>query len=219
MKEAIISAIEQHAMNRPRSLQQRPGPSDLAQDCDHCLAAKLAGWQKRPDPAWLAYIGTAVHIQLGEALPAPWLSEVQVTVGTIAGEPVDGHADAWNPVMLTVLDFKIVGTTTMRQVRRGQVPPAHRKQVHTYGRGLGAKHVAVLYLPRNEPSLRNAEWWTEPYDAALADAVIFRARYIARLVAEGRPVQDFPRAAGCYDCARYDDAPGVIIGNLSDLFN
>lgn len=220
MKEAIISAIEHHAMNRPRSLQQRPGPSDLAQDCDHCLAAKLADWTKRPDPAWLAYIGTAVHAQVEQAMPAHWQTELEVTVGTIAGEPITGHLDLWIPEASLIVDFKTAGSAKLADARKGIVPEHYRRQVHLYGRGMGgtAQHVALLFLPRNMPSLSHAVWWTEPYDAELADEVIRRARRIARDLHDGKPVQDFDRAEGCYDCARYDDAPGIITGTLNDLF-
>lgn len=220
MRDAIIAAIEHHAMNRPRSLQQRPGPSDLAQECDHCLAAKLAGWQKRPDPAWLAYIGTAVHAEVEQAMPAHWQTELEVTVGTIAGEPVTGHLDLWIPEAGLIVDFKTAGAAKLAAARRGEVPEHYRKQVHLYARGMGgmAKHVALLFLPRNMPSLKHAVWWTEPYDQDLADGVIRRARAIADALGMGQPVQDFPRADGCYDCARYDDAPGIITGTLNDLF-
>lgn len=219
MKDAIISAIEHHAMNRPRSLQQRPGPSDLAQDCDHCLAAKLAGWTKQTDPAWLAYIGTAVHAQVEQAMPAHWQTELELTVGTIAGEPITGHADLWIPEAGLIVDFKTAGVTRLREAQRGIVPEHYRKQVHLYARGLAgaAKHVAILFLPRNAPSLSHAVWWTEPYDELLANLVMNRARDIHNQLARGKPVQDFPRAEGCYDCARYDDAPGIITGTLSDL--
>jgi hypothetical protein len=220
VKDAIISAIEQHATNRPRSLQTRPGPSDLAQDCDHCLAAKLAGWPKRSDPAWLAYIGTAVHAQVEQAMPAHWSTELEVTVGTIAGEPVVGHLDLWIPEAGLIVDFKTAGAAKLTAARRGEVPEHYRRQVHLYARGMGgmAKHVALLFLPRNMPNLSHAVWWTEPYSQTLADFTIGRARTIAHELGNGRAVQDFPRAEGCYDCPRYDDAPGIITGTLNDLF-
>lgn len=37
------------------------GPSELGTDCLHCLAARLAGWEKRQSAAWLPFIGTCVH--------------------------------------------------------------------------------------------------------------------------------------------------------------
>ena len=53
--------IEAHIANQPRSLQKEIGPSELGTDCLHCLAARLAGWEKRQSAAWLPFIGTCVH--------------------------------------------------------------------------------------------------------------------------------------------------------------
>lgn len=43
----IRGIIEDHITNQPRSLQKEIGPSELGTDCLHCLAARLAGWEKR----------------------------------------------------------------------------------------------------------------------------------------------------------------------------
>lgn len=57
----IRGIIEDHITNQPRSLQKEIGPSELGTDCLHCLAARLAGWEKRQSAAWLPFIGTCVH--------------------------------------------------------------------------------------------------------------------------------------------------------------
>ena len=46
----IRGIIEDHITNQPRSLQKEIGPSELGTDCLHCLAARLAGWEKRQSP-------------------------------------------------------------------------------------------------------------------------------------------------------------------------
>lgn len=53
--------IEAHIANQPRNLQKEIGPSELGTDCLHCLAARLAGWEKHQSAAWLPFIGTCVH--------------------------------------------------------------------------------------------------------------------------------------------------------------
>lgn len=223
LEQQILDAIKDHSMNRPRSLQTAVGPSDLAADCDHCLAAKFLGWPKTPDPAWLAYIGTAVHAQLAEAMAgqawAMWETEYAVNVGTIGDDVVAGTADLWCYGERTVVDFKTAGTATMREVKQGRIPEHYRRQVHLYARGLGAERVALLFLPRNHPSLYSAVWWEEPYDAGLADSTMLRARAIHQQVTVGgMSPSSFNRADGCYDCARYPDAPGPVSGTLDDLF-
>ena len=57
----IRRIIEQHVLNQPRGLQKEIGPSELGTDCLHCLAARLAGWERHQTVAWLPFIGTCVH--------------------------------------------------------------------------------------------------------------------------------------------------------------
>lgn len=219
LQDDIIRLIGEHSMSRPRSLQREVGPSDLAQDCDHCLAAKLAGWDKRPDVAWLAYVGTAVHLQLEQALAGVpgFLQEVEVTVGQVGGRPVKGHADLVHLPSSTVVDYKTAGKAKLDAARRGNIPANYRRQVHLYARGLEVENVAILFLPRNEISLDRAVWWSEPYDAQLAHQTLERAKDIYRLIPDWEDLSRFDRAPGCYDCARYDDAPGAVSGTLESL--
>jgi hypothetical protein len=86
----ILAGIRAFQASRPRSLQVEVGPSQLGNPCDHCLAAALAGWEKRGDDAWLPLIGTAVHELLltHEAFGNGWLKEHRVTVGQVAAWPV-----------------------------------------------------------------------------------------------------------------------------------
>ncbi|NUP75335.1 MAG: hypothetical protein HOQ07_11915, partial [Sinomonas sp.] len=59
--------IEHGILNQPRSLQRTIGPSEIGNPCDHCLAAKLAGWDETEnDVPWLPFVGTAVHAALEE---------------------------------------------------------------------------------------------------------------------------------------------------------
>lgn len=218
MRDIIIGHIEAHAMNRPRSLQAEVGPSDIAGTCDHCLAAKLAGMTRRPDPAWLAYIGTAVHAQLEQALSGVegFRTEQEVQVGTVNGNPVIGHCDLWHPEQQLVVDYKVVGTTTMRNVRAGRIPDNYVCQVNLYALGLHASRVAILFLPRNEPTLARAVWWEQEASPALAVDTIRRANNIADMLRFEVPISGMPRDPGCYDCARYDDQAPVT-GTLESL--
>lgn len=212
LQRLILLAIESQDMSRPRAVQREVGPSDLGIDCDHCLAAKLAGWQKRPEMAWLPYIGTAVHAQLAEAFTGEdWATEQHLAVGQVAGTWIKGNADLIHWPTRTVIDFKVVGKTTLDAARRGKVSEQYRRQVHLYGRGFRANHVAIAFLPRNEMSLGAMHYWTEPYDPFVAGGALVRAQSLV-----GVDVSKQARAKGCYDCPRYEDwepqrvAPGTL---------
>ena len=45
----IQSIVAHQILHQPRSLQTRIGPSEIGNPCDHCLAARLAGWEKQED--------------------------------------------------------------------------------------------------------------------------------------------------------------------------
>lgn len=216
LQRMILLAIEQQDMARPRSLQREVGPSDLGDPCDHCLAAKLAGWQKRPEVGWLPYIGRAVHAELAQAFTDTevWATEQHVAIGRLAGAWVKGTADLIHWPTRTVIDFKVVGKTTLEAARKGRVSEQYRNQVHLYAMGIRARHVAIAFLPRNEVSLNSMVYWTEPYDAVRAYNVMERAESLLHV-----DVTKQERAKGCYDCPRYDDwnPPSVSPGTLESL--
>ena len=211
--DLILDRIEQHDANRPRSLQADVGPSDLGGECDHCLAAKFAGWQKKRELAWLPYIGTAVHEYLGKAFDAStgeWLVEQPVSVGTIMGRDVWGTADLYHLPTRTVIDFKIVGVKTLRDARAGRVSEQYRRQVHLYGKGFEARNVAVLFLPRSSPNLhKDLVWHAEALDVKLATDTLRHASILCAGVNAAENEEDYiatlARAEGCYDCPRYHD--------------
>jgi len=227
-REAIETAIT----HQPRSLQKVIGPSELGNPCDHCLAAKLAAWPKAPSADWLPYIGTAVHAKLEEVFtaravadvaagrPERYLPEAPVMVGHLGETEVWGTCDLFDIAAGMTIDWKVVGTSTLRTAK---VEPSatYRAQAHLYAHGFAAegytvRHVAIAYLPRGAVSLDAAVWWTEPYAPAVAVEALARAeRMFTNLVAlasvsvaaRDEWITNLPRAAGCYDCARYADAP------------
>lgn len=228
--------IEHHIKNQPRSLQVRIGPSEIGTDCDHCLAAKLAGWAEKDynGAAWLPWVGTCVHAGLETAVIAHenrlnavhkggrrYLVEHEVTVGTIGGQPITGHVDLVDLAVGMTVDWKIVGANTLRSAKAGP-SNVYRAQAHLYARGLvDAGHridtVAIAFLPRNAVTLDAAVWWHEPHDRAVADAALERANRVhANLTAleqvAGVDTRDawisgLPRAEACFDCPRFPDAP------------
>lgn len=195
-KKSIMAVIEDAITNHPRSLQKTIGPSEIGIECDHCLAAKLAGWEEqREGGAWLPTVGTAVHSWLEETFKAAtfrdsdsprYLTERKVAVGEIDGVEVTGSTDLVDLVRGMTWDWKVVGKTTLTSAKGG---PSQRYKVQQmlYARGwrrLGVNitHVGIAYLPRNEMSLRSAVLWTAEYDEALAVAALERASQLARNV-------------------------------------
>lgn len=230
----VRGVIEHAIRNHPRSLQTTIGPSEIGTACDHCLAAKLAGWPQTEDVIpWLPTVGTAVHTWIECAFidyenarnsvheqGRRYLTEQRVMVGTIAGVEVWGSLDLIDRVVGMTVDWKIVGVTTLRSAKSGP-SPVYRVQQHLYAKGCNdagvrVDHVAIAYLPRNAVTLDAAVWWVEDYDEAVAVAALDRAnRLTANLTAlasiseaaVASYVAGLAREKGCRDCGRFPDAP------------
>lgn len=226
--------IDDAIKHQPRSLQRRIGPSEIGSPCTHCLAAKLAGWQQVEETAWLPFIGTAVHAQLEEiftkAGPA-WETETRVTVGDINGTPITGTCDLFHVPTGTVIDHKIVGTSTLNKARREGAKPVYRVQAHLYGRGWQNKGhrittVAIAHLPRNATSLSQAVFWSEPYDEQIALQALERVNQLATSVEVVKTlgteklnnfISGLDRDPDCFSCARYPDYEPALSG--LEMFN
>jgi hypothetical protein len=232
----ILEGIRDFSASRPRSLQKEIGPSGIGNPCDHCLAAALVGWERAQDEAWLPLIGTAVHeLLLCEGMGAwgvDWLKEHRVKVGTLGSgresRSIEGNADLFHIPSGTVVDLKIVGATTLNEARKNGASMQYRRQVQLYGRGFAmagyqVNHCTIAYLPRNSTRLSDAVFSTYAYDVDFADDALNRAeklladaRYLETSVsvrARDVWIDSLPRAAGCYDCARYP----LIVPRKSDL--
>lgn len=221
----ILNGIREFAASRPRTLQKEVGPSELGNPCDHCLAAALAGWEKvEAETPWLPLIGTAVHaLLLGEDSPwgDGWMLERYVTVGMLGDLEVSGSADAFHKPTGTVVDLKVVGATTLNEAKRNGSKAQYRAQVNLYGKGFrnagfDVTTTILAYLPRNSMRLLDAFFDVQPYDEGIAADALIRANQLAAAIktyehvsvkARDVFIDALPRAAGCYDCARY---PSIV---------
>lgn len=183
----IRSIIENGIRSQPRSLQKEIGPSELGTPCVHCLAARLADWPHAHTPAgWIPFIGTSVHAQfetMFRNIRDPWdpgdetprfLTEHRVTVGRISGVyggyDVTGSIDLWDRKTHATIDWKIVGSNRLGEVRAHGPSQQYRIQASLYGIGLlnEGEHVersCIYFLPRNKSSLTDAvpvEWEFDP---------------------------------------------------------
>lgn len=192
-----LRALVEHAItNHPRSLQVALGPSEIGNACDRCLAHLLAGTPVHEgDAAWLPTLGTALHEWLEQVVirhlmdtgTDRYIPEGQVTVGELRGQPITGHSDLFDTWTGTVVDYKLVGTTTMRKLRKSGPSTTYRRQAHLYGRGWSAlgydvRSVSIWFLPRNAVSLQHAEIWQEPYSEQVALDTLARAEQLAGFV-------------------------------------
>jgi hypothetical protein len=222
--------IEDAIVNDPRSLQTRIGPSEIGTSCDACLVSKLGGIrEKRDGGAWLPTVGRAVHewletvTMMANGDRARWLLETTVSVGTVGGVDITGHADLFDLRQGEVVDWKITGANTLKKAkpclrdpaRAATVFPSYHVQRHLYGygftrRGLAVRTVTLAFLPRNAPSLRDAIVLSEPYNEAVAVAAIARADMFAAAI--GALGLDAVLAATGghtgeeFSCSRFDDS-------------
>lgn len=188
-----LRAVIEHAITHdPRTLQVELGPSEIGTGCDRCLAHMLAGHERHEQTVpWLPTIGRAVHEwletavlqHLGASGTARYLPEIAATVGQLRGIDITGHADLFDIDTGTVVDYKIVGSTTLKKVKT-HPGETYRNQAHLYGKGLAAagfdvQHVAIWFLPRNGISIDHGHVFTEPYDEQVATAALARANAIA----------------------------------------
>lgn len=226
--------IEHAIAHHPRTLQTRIGPSEIGTPCEHCLAAKVAGWAQNRDGGWLPTIGTALHAWIEAAFiqrendrgaqhdgGLRYLTEADVMVGYIHGQEIWGSTDLLDRVVGMTVDWKLVGANTLTHAKRHGPSEVYRVQADLYAKGwndagVRVDHVAIAYLPRNAATLDQAHWWTAPHDRARAVAALDRANgladNIAALEALGPDavaawIATLPRDPGCWDCARYPDAP------------
>ena len=235
----IRGIIEHDIASQPRSLQRELGPSEIGTDCPHCLAAKLAGWEQLPTPGWLPFIGTCVHEHFERLFSRlshqpeylnRWRSELAVDVAPLygidgSGYDIHGHIDLWDQQAHATCDWKIVGDTTLRQVKAHGPSQTYLTQASLYGLGLTrqgetVRRSCIYYLPRNAMTLDKAIPWEQPFDPKPGKWAINRLRLLRTLLdiieqAEGREGRDqwislLPRSSShCFDCATWADTPLV----------
>jgi hypothetical protein len=141
-------------------------------------------------------VGSAIHAQTEGVFASPdllgrYLVEQVVDVGDIDGRPVTGHCDLFDTGAGAVWDWKTKSKTTLdqalRDIRMGRGPgQLYRVQQHLYGRGMAmlghrVRMVGLVFLPR-DGNLRDAGYWSEPYDEGVAVRALQRCTGLAQLV-------------------------------------
>ena len=214
LRADIITRINTFGANRPRSLQKQVGCSALGTDCDRKLGYQVLGIEagRRRTPGWAATIGTAIHTYLENVFTGDrdWLTEQPVTV-THRDLQVPGTVDLYSRTHRTVIDFKLVGESTLAKARAGRVSRQYAVQVQLYGLGLQqaghkVEKVAILFLPRNK-ELADAVLFETVFDPQTARMALERYALIAAAVTrdgvkalESLAVEDAP----CTWCDWFD---------------
>lgn len=196
LENDLLQVIADAIRNRPRSKQAKLGPSEIGSPCLRRLAHKLAGTEpvNVGEPAWRPQVGVAVHDWLAGVFAARnradgkprWLVEFKVEAGMIGPEMLDGNCDLYDRATHTVVDWKIVGATTLKNAKHHGPDAQYRVQANTYGLGwrnrdLDVRHVAVMYLP-SAGELSQAVMWRDEFRPQLAEEYIVRANGVDKLV-------------------------------------
>jgi hypothetical protein len=232
----IQRMVNEYDASRPRSLQKHLGPSEIGSPCDRQLAMKLAGLpeiNQVADP-WFPIVGSAVHewmakmtlwyndVYLGRAHNPRFIVENRVKVeARNAGYDTAGSTDVYDVDHQRVVDWKIVGVTTMRKVDKGSTPqeqagPQYTVQAMTYGKGwrqagYPVKTVMIAFLPRSN-FLKNMKLVEMPYDESIADSAQSRVAAIDNLRQFIKP-HEFPPGGCTVWCPFY--RPGFPLGETS----
>jgi hypothetical protein len=134
----FVEGITVAAITKPsaRDKQRAPGPSDLADKCDLCVARKIAaslglGSHTERGFSLKAWNGTAVHEKLERDMPSIYRQaeqEITVDVAHIPGIGlVRGHVDVFLPRHRTLVDYK---TTDMSRLKKYKTQVSSGSYVH-----------------------------------------------------------------------------------------
>ncbi|MER6605808.1 hypothetical protein ABT282_07795 [Streptomyces sp. NPDC000927] len=163
-------------MQSARDLQRMPGPSDLANQCDVCLADKIAqalGIDSGATQGHIyvkTWIGTAMHEKLEQSLPKVYDGanlEITVDIENISGLGlVSGHVDVHLPEVSSINDYKsadLLGSFGLKKMRQAGVKVAYvwQTMLYLYGlrrAGMPADWANLTFIPRD--SRNSSEVWT-----------------------------------------------------------
>jgi len=206
----LTRMIHRHETTRPRSMQSAIGPSQIGNPCPRSLGFTLVQSDgeadsmppsPRTDPL-PAIVGTAMHSWLESAaatdnmieqainpgIPHRWVTELDVTITSRSGRIIPGHCDLYDTETHTVIDWKVLGATTIKKIKADGMSPTYRAQIMLYALGLeqslevAPKHVALALVPRNGP-MGGVLLLVDDYDPEYAHAALDRLDAVEDTVA------------------------------------
>lgn len=185
----LTDALRVFDNGKERSMQKAIGPSEIGVPCDRRLGYALRNATKQPgELGWAPIMGTAIHAAIGGALTVAnnelgrtrWLIEQRVQPDL----EVFGSCDCYDCDTDTVIDWKLVGQSTIDKVRRHGPGDQYEKQAHIYGRGWqragrNPRFVRIVFLPRSSHRISDGFEWTAPYSREIAEAALVRLHTVA----------------------------------------
>lgn len=182
-----------------RSAQTTLGPSEIGTPCDRRLAMALMGVPpvNPGGDGWAAFVGTCTHVGMAEvytfanAGTGRYVVEMPVFLG-MPSVP-RGTTDLLDRRDGTVVDWKVMGFSSLKKFKEKGPSETYRTQAHVYGLGAEragekVRNVAIVGLPRGGFSLDEMHIWTEKYDRKFAQAALDRVEKISNEVAAARRV-------------------------------
>ena len=191
LSDEIRTNISNAGASSPRSQQRAIGPSEVGAACIRRMGYRLLETEPTNEPdTWLAQIGTWVHAGIAsvyEALNAQmdeprYLIEQRVQVT----KDLSGSVDLYDKKLKMVLDWKVVGDTSLKKYKKEGPSNQYRVQAHLYGMGLfnegyEVERVAIVFLPRGG-NLRQMHIWAEEFDPFIAMEGIEKMRDARKLI-------------------------------------
>lgn len=210
-------AYSNRKTNDNRGAQTTLGPSEIGTPCDRRLAMALMNVPavNAGGDGWASFVGTCGHTGMAEiytfadAGSGRYAVELPVFLG-IPTVP-RGTTDLLDRRDGTVVDWKFMGSYSLKKFKAEGPSDTYRTQAHVYGYGAKragekVKNVAVVGLPRAGSSLDEMHVWTEPYDEKLAKDALARVEKIHQEVyVQGAKPQmqvaaTFPAGDDCRYC-------------------
>lgn len=212
IRDTVVSAITKPSA---RDLQRLPGPSNLANQCNVCVARDIGmalgiqGYEEPENFSLKAWNGTAVHAKLEGDVPLIYPDaeqEITVEVGRVPKlGTIVGHVDLYVPEYATVVDYKTTDLAKLAKYRVEGVPKSHAGQTMLYLRGVRnsgrpAETGTLVYIPRDSNKVSDIWVASCSYRPDIAEALLNRARTLTEMVLSGR-AQALQPHPDCYLCS------------------
>jgi hypothetical protein len=202
-----VKQIMRHAAEHaPRSVQRTLGPSEIGAPCARQIVGKLVGYAMPGHPGgartnhvpdmWPAIIGTAVHAWMGDTFDREnetlGTERYRTEIRVFPTPEHPGNSDLYDAAEQAIVDWKVLGPTSLAKIRSGKPPRKYVVQTLLYGlgcqlAGLPVRRVVICALPRTEATLDSLYVWDHPVwseeDAALLSEVL-RVNQIRKQIAD-----------------------------------
>lgn len=219
--------VKRYAARAPRSVQKSLGPSELGEECDRQVVAKMAATKHTNnvgDP-WPSVMGTAGHAYVEGAFQwdnadqqyARWITEARVTPDP-GPDPHPGTADLYDAYNRALVDHKFLGQASMTKLKSKGPKRVYYIQLLLYrlgylNLGLPVDRIVLIAWPRTGSSLDDMYVWehtpTAEDDELVAEVLKNTARRqeIAQLVRTNQfnimDVTATPSDDSCFYCPLY----------------